>query len=185
VTAAAAPRYLPERPLPPYTFVPRQSPHPTQDPAGHSRHRPAAAPDPLDPARWRECRTWLHGIDLFNHGYYWEAHEAWESLWHQCGRRGVTADFLRALIRLAAAGVKAREPNPRGVARHLAAADDLLRQVAAALGGGCVTLLGLPLARLREAIAQARQPHHRIEVAAGTPAAPVFRFSLLPGVPPD
>ncbi|TGQ49534.1 DUF309 domain-containing protein, partial [Mesorhizobium sp. M1C.F.Ca.ET.210.01.1.1] len=22
------------------------------------------------------------GIDLFNHGYYWEAHEAWEPLWH-------------------------------------------------------------------------------------------------------
>ncbi|MER9007639.1 DUF309 domain-containing protein [Mesorhizobium sp. M0862] len=21
------------------------------------------------------------GIDLFNHGYYWEAHEAWEPLW--------------------------------------------------------------------------------------------------------
>jgi Domain of unknown function (DUF309) len=21
-----------------------------------------------------------HGLDLFNHGYYWEAHEAWESL---------------------------------------------------------------------------------------------------------
>ncbi|MER9222262.1 DUF309 domain-containing protein [Mesorhizobium sp. M0644] len=21
-------------------------------------------------------------IDLINHGYYWEAHEAWEPLWH-------------------------------------------------------------------------------------------------------
>jgi uncharacterized protein len=21
------------------------------------------------------------GLDVFNHGYYWEAHEAWEGLW--------------------------------------------------------------------------------------------------------
>ncbi len=36
-----------------------------------------------------------NGVDLFNHGYYWESHEEWESLWHAAGRRGVVADGNR------------------------------------------------------------------------------------------
>jgi Domain of unknown function (DUF309) len=52
-------------------------------------------------------REYLHGIDLFNHGFYWGAHEAWEGLWVACGRRGPTATYLQAL-NLAAAGFKAR-----------------------------------------------------------------------------
>ena len=50
--------------------------------------------------------------DLLNHGFYWEAHEAWETLWHAAGRKGEIADFLKGLIKLAAAAVKAREGNP-------------------------------------------------------------------------
>ena len=65
------------------------------------------------------------GVDLFNHGYYWEAHEVWEGLWHACGRKGTLADFLKGLIRLAAAGVKAREGNPTGVIRHARRAEEL------------------------------------------------------------
>ncbi len=37
---------------------------------------------------WLRCRDYLRGIDLFNHGYYWEAHEVWEGLWHTAGHRG-------------------------------------------------------------------------------------------------
>ena len=46
----------------------------------------------------------LYGIDLFNHGFYWEAHEAWEGLWIACARRGPTATYLQAFITAAAAG---------------------------------------------------------------------------------
>src|SRR5688500_6277324 len=110
---ADKPRLVPERPLPPYAFVPGRFPHPVSDPRGHSygaRPEPSAPPDP---ERWRECSSYLYGIDLFNHGYYWEAHEEWEGLWHACNRRGRTANFLKGLIKLAAAGVKAREGQPR------------------------------------------------------------------------
>ena len=55
------------------------------------------------------------GVELFNAGYYWEAHEAWEALWHAAGRRGPTADLLKGLIKLAAAGVKVRERQEHGV----------------------------------------------------------------------
>jgi uncharacterized protein len=122
-------RLLPDEPLPPYTFVPGKNPHPISDPAGHSfGHRPAALAS-FDPEKWRECRFYLRGIDLFNHGYYWEAHEAWEVLWNAAGKRGPTADFLKALIQLAVAGVKFLEGKPVGMRTHAARAADLLRSL--------------------------------------------------------
>jgi len=70
---------------------------------------------PSDPANWQASAEYLRGIELFNHGYYWESHEVWESLWHAAGRTGPIADFLKGLIALAAAGVKVREGKAAGV----------------------------------------------------------------------
>src|SRR5262245_50212565 len=100
-------RYVPERPLPPYRDVPGGAqPHPISDPAGHMANQPHSPPTAIDPANWSASRDYLYGFDLFNHGFFWEAHEAWEGLWHAAGRVGFVADFLKGLIKLAAAGVK-------------------------------------------------------------------------------
>lgn len=145
-------RLAPELPLPPYAYVPGgPHPHPTRDPAGHSYGRLRPAGEPLDPAHWEACRLYRYGLDLFNHGYYWEAHEAWEVLWHACGRCGVSADFLKALIALAAAGVKRREGRARGAQRHAQRAEALLDSVAQRLGPGALHYLGLELGALTEA----------------------------------
>jgi hypothetical protein len=125
------PRLLPEEPLPPYAYVPGHFPHPFSDPAGHSYQRSAPQSHAPDPDCWRACRAYLRGLDLFNHGYYWEAHEAWEALWHACGRQGRLADFFKALIQLAVAGVKVREGKVEGVRSHAKRAAMLFQQVAA------------------------------------------------------
>src|SRR5262245_30977083 len=124
------PRYCPDRPLPPYSYVPGLNPHPTSDPRGHSfgLHEPPA--EPLTESSFRANATYLYAIDLFNHGFYWEAHEAWEALWHAAGRHGSTADFLKGLIKLAAAGVKAREGRAAGVRQHAQRGAELLRGIA-------------------------------------------------------
>ena len=119
------PRYS-EQALPPYSYVPGHKPHPVSDPAGHMFGQPHQVAKPLQPTHWQDSAEYRYGVDLFNHGYYWEAHEAWESLWHAAGRKGRMADFLKGLIKLAAAGVKAREGNPRGVQRHADRAKVLL-----------------------------------------------------------
>jgi hypothetical protein len=142
------PRYVPDKALPPYTYVPSRSPHPISDPAGHQFGQPPQPPDPLDVDHWQTNRAYLYGIDLFNHGYYWEAHETWEGLWHQCGRKGTTADFLKALIKLAAAGVKHLAGTPRGVKSHSKRAAELLRGVAGALGPETEYFLGLRISEL-------------------------------------
>lgn len=117
---------LTERTFPPYSYVPGHAPHPVSDPQGHmhgEEHEPAES---LDSTAWQDSEEYLFGFDLFNHGFYWEAHEAWEALWHAAGRKGELANFFKGLIKLAAAAVKAREGNPRGVARHASRALELL-----------------------------------------------------------
>ena len=64
---------------------------------------------------------------LFNAGYYWEAHEVWEGLWHAYGRRGATADVLKGADQAGGRGSQgprrpgARSAHPcstrRGIAR--------------------------------------------------------------------
>jgi uncharacterized protein len=63
----------------------------------------------LDLDDWRECDAYIAGFELFNEGYYWEAHEQWEAVWIAVGRSGVAGSLLKGLIKLAAAGVKIRQ----------------------------------------------------------------------------
>src|SRR5207344_243254 len=96
------PRYCHQRPLPPYSYVTGLFPHPTSDPQGHSFGHHSPTVQPLDESTYATNDSYLYALDLFNHGYYWEAHEEWEQLWHAMGRTGLTADFLKGLIKLAA-----------------------------------------------------------------------------------
>jgi predicted metal-dependent hydrolase len=147
-------RYCPARPLPPYSYVTGLSAHPTSDPRGHSFGHAEPSAEPLDPSSWPTNANYLYAIDLFNHGYYWEAHEAWESLWHAAGRTGPTANFLKGLIKLAAAGVKAREGRAAGVRQHAERARELFQDVAASPLAGDGLVYGLALADLNQAASQ-------------------------------
>ncbi|MCH7493691.1 DUF309 domain-containing protein [bacterium] len=141
------PRYAPDLPLPPYAFVPGHHPHPRKE-SGHMHGVPEPEPPPLDPANPRGSEAFLFGLDLFNRGYYWECHVWWEGLWHAHGRRGPVADLLKGLIRLGAAGVKAKGGKVAGTRDHAEAATRLFHTVKAACG---TPYAGLDLARLAAA----------------------------------
>jgi predicted metal-dependent hydrolase len=83
---------------------------------------------------------WLYALDLYNAGFYWEAHEVWEGFWNALGRTTPEARFVQGLIHLAAAAVKIREGKPAGVARHRKRARDLLGDLGAADVGGTLGL---------------------------------------------
>ncbi len=138
------PRYVPELPFPPYTYTPGVAPHPVSDPAGHAFGKEHQRPTAIEPTRWRESREFLFAVDLFNYGYYWEAHEVWESLWLSAGRSGLVADFLKGLIKLAAAGVKLREGRAVGVQRHTDRARQLFQGVQASAGMNSFLGLSFP-----------------------------------------
>jgi hypothetical protein len=164
-------RYAPAIALPPSSYVPGHDlPHPVNDPAGHlfAGQRPAPEPPltpavlaalPADAAARRRALAavlarnsqWLHALDLFNAGFYWEAHEAWEGFWHALGRTPPEARFVQGLIHLAAAAVKIREGKPAGVASHTRRARELLGDLA---GADRADTLGLEPASLAAVVAE-------------------------------
>ncbi len=143
--------------LPPYSYVPGGPwPHPNRaKQAGGARSgepsRARPLPEDLAASPW-----FRRAVRLFDAGYYWEAHEAWEALWHAAGRRGATADVLRGLIKLAAAGIKVRERREAGVRTHARRAADCF---ASARRQGGSHQLGLDLdAWIERALAIAENP---------------------------
>lgn len=128
-----APRYLPARAFPAYAYLPGIGVHPTQHPDGHSwgvEHHAEHFPADL----WRDNDDYLYGVDLYNHGYLWEAHEAWEGLWQIGGHDATQAKFLQALIQCSAAALKIAMEQPRGLERLAAAGTERLEQVAREAG---------------------------------------------------
>lgn len=172
------PLSLPEREFPAYSYVPGMFPHPLRDPAGHSFGATVESCQPLTTENARQHKEYLWGIQLFNQGYYWEAHEAWELVWHASGRQGATADYLKGLIKLAAAGVKTREGRPEGVARHSRRAAELFREVQGSLVAENGSPFGLPLNSLLSTAEQIAAQH---EDYRNTSQAPVVK--TLPSLP--
>jgi uncharacterized protein len=66
------------------------------------------------------------GVDLFNRGLYWEAHEAWETAWMP-DRRGPDAGFYKGLIQVAAGCLHYRRRNRRGTLNKWRSGADYLR----------------------------------------------------------
>ena len=112
------PRYT-DRPFPSYRFVPGRSPHPVRDPEGHSYNKPPVQIKSFAAGQWQSCAEYLYGIDLFNHGYWWEAHEALEAVWVAAGRQTEAGLFIQGLILIAVAHLKMFQ-GFNGVARRMA-----------------------------------------------------------------
>ncbi|MGH7587090.1 MAG: DUF309 domain-containing protein, partial [Gemmatimonadota bacterium] len=93
------------RPFPAHRFVPGLTPRPR--PAGHRRPIEAqgTAVGPWSPEDWRTLEPYLHGIDLYNFAYWWEAHEVLEELWHAAGRTSPHARFVQGIIHVSAANL--------------------------------------------------------------------------------
>jgi uncharacterized protein len=171
-------RLLPSRPLPPYSYVSGKFPHPLRDADGHSYGANEPKPSIDQEKDWRGCEPYLWGIDLFNNGYYWEAHETWEAVWHATGHSGTMADFCKALIKLAAAGVKAREGRANGVRRHAQRARQLLESVATQIGSGQQRFMGLSLQVLTQCAEQLISNPSAIIDTSDEPVVVVMPFAL-------
>lgn len=94
-------RYCPHLPLPDYRYVPGQ-----MQKDEHRRDIPKIKTINISPKKWFENEAYIYGIDLFNHDYFYEAHEVWEALWMKVDRETVQGKFLKGLIQLAASRLK-------------------------------------------------------------------------------
>lgn len=154
----AAPRYT-DADFPAYRFIPGVHPHPTADPRGHS-HLPPGEPHPVvvfkPPEEWDHSFDYLYGCDLYNHAYWWEAHEAWEGLWQLTDKKGAQGHFLQLIIQVSACHLKLHTGKLEGVLslrRSSRGHFDAWRRMAAGSGPGqrstCedAPFMGLPVQR--------------------------------------
>ncbi|MGI9414317.1 MAG: DUF309 domain-containing protein [Hyphomicrobiales bacterium] len=98
------PRYT-DLPLPEWRCVPVHAAVPDS-----ARLEPVTAgvPDRLDAADAAVHSAFLFGIDLYNHGFFWEAHELWEPCWMALAPNSRERTGCRALIQGANACLKLR-----------------------------------------------------------------------------
>lgn len=137
-------RYCPQLPFPPYRHLPGITPHPIRDPLGHSYGiEEETDENPLPPEKWQQNEAYLYGVDLYNFSYWWEAHEAWEGLWH------IAEDtyrlFLQGLIQVSAALIKYHMRMHRPLCTLSTAGRDKLHQVMKECGEARVNYMGINL----------------------------------------
>ncbi len=80
------------------------------------------------------------GIDLFNCGEFWHAHEAWETRWLRSSGR--PRQFIQGLIQVAAALVHWQRGNHRGLLRNWHKAQIKLSAVPSPYAGIDLAALG-------------------------------------------
>lgn len=99
------PRYT-KRALPGYRHLPFHNAHPFLDKEGHSFGEKLLPPDSFTTDDWQRCEAYLYSIDLFNHGFWWEAHERLKLVSIGAGRESKTGQFVQGLVQIAAALLK-------------------------------------------------------------------------------
>ncbi len=129
-------RYLPEIPLPQYRYLPGKG---SKD--EHRKDIPSFKLKKLHQNNWKSNEAYLYGIDLFNHEFYYEAHEVWEELWFATGVKSPEGFFLKALIQLSGARLKIKMKEERPALR-------LFKLASENLGNSPSSFMGLDLENL-------------------------------------
>lgn len=123
--ALIPPRLCPQRPFPLYAFIPGRNIHPNK-PGGHSFECKEVIAAELTASEPWQSEELGFALDLYHAGYFWESHVYLEAIWNTHGRKGEIAELMKALIKLAAAGVKFELGQNEAAWGHLERALELL-----------------------------------------------------------
>jgi hypothetical protein len=99
--------------FPAFIYIPKQTTKPNVDHIPNFNESGIA----FSSQTWKESKTFLYAIDLFNYRYYWEVHEVFEKLWFITGKKSPEGIFIQGLIQLSVALLKKAQSNPVGVFR--------------------------------------------------------------------
>jgi uncharacterized protein len=134
-----APRHAWQYDFPSYRFIPGLNPHPTARTDGHSYGKKEEKPAYLSSDQWRDNGLYLFGIDLYHQSFFWEAHEAWEAIWHLTQKQDPEGQYLQGLIQNSASQLKLHIGNFDG-ARHLS--QESVRRLSTVLDAGACDQAG-------------------------------------------
>lgn len=121
-------RYISSWPFPSYLFIPGTNPHPKKE-GGYREGQSDPVTVPIDLNHPEKNVFLRYSLDLYNYCYFWESHVYFEALWNAHERKGTTADFLKAMIKLGAAGVKFQINQPKNAGAHFHRAKELLESI--------------------------------------------------------
>ena len=96
------PRYS-KRNLPAYRHLPFWNPNPFHDRDGHSYGEKLSPPQSFNVETWWDCDDYLYSVDLFNNGFWWEAHVYFKQLCLAAGQNSQPGRFILGLVLIAAA----------------------------------------------------------------------------------
>ncbi len=154
-------RYQPDQSFPPYAYVPGVNLHPNHS-GGYREGIAEPAVEPIESSAALQNEAYRFALDLFNHEYFWESHVYFEALWNAHSRSGSQADFLKAMIKLSAAGVKLQAGRKDTSILHFKRAEELFKSVAKSEGEA---FLGFNLPQLiQETEATAREPQKMFKI---------------------
>ena len=114
--------------LPSYAFIPGQSKHPLKD-GGHMENEGEPESYPLSEENYKEHEHYLYALDLYNYGFYWEAHVYLEAIWNANNRTGDIAELMKAIIKICAAKIKEQMKQERPAQDHYNRAKELINSV--------------------------------------------------------
>jgi uncharacterized protein len=145
-------RYCPHLPLPAGRYIPGRSPK-----EEHRKDLPKIKVEDLPPEQWQKNEAYLYGFDLYRHGFFYEAHEVWEELWHKMGHKTIPGLLLKALIQNAAVQLKMLSGDLKTAGRMRLRAGNLLEQVLASIRPR-EDFMGLSLVSLLKDLSESENP---------------------------
>ena len=103
--------------LPDKKYSPGQGVHPKKAP--QQFHIPELPSDEatFSVNTWKNSQRYLYAIDLFNYGYWWEAHEVLEELWIKTGKTSFTGIFIQGIIQISATLLKKSQSTPNSASQ--------------------------------------------------------------------
>lgn len=75
-----------------------------------------------------ETEAMRSGLDLYGHGFFWEAHEVLEAVWMQCPQNSVERYFVQAIIQISNARLKLTMKRPKAAERLFDRASNLFHE---------------------------------------------------------
>ncbi len=133
-------RLVPDIKLPSSAHVPGSGSRPDMAPLEQAK---ALAPAVTRAQDWQDNVAYLYGHDLMRGGFYWEAHEVWETVWLATPANGPERVLLQALIQQANARLKSEMRRENAAARLQAQVEALRIDLISRLGAGVKTYMGI------------------------------------------
>ncbi|MFK5977420.1 MAG: DUF309 domain-containing protein [Rhizobiaceae bacterium] len=100
--------------FPTYAHIPGSNPRHREDLFDEIR---ASVTSEMTVSDLSKTKAWRTGLDLYEHSFFWEAHEVLEAVWIRCPPNSVERYFVQTIIQITNARLKLNMNKPKAAGR--------------------------------------------------------------------